>query len=173
MRQLMLWGVLALGLAGCSDDTKPSTVDSASSDRALASDQRAGEATVAPDRGSADQAATKADQSVTKLDQTVSKPEAAVTKPDQTVSKPDHGGPDRGNPIHDLSRPDGATSCKPKCDAVGSKSEGWYDGCTAKLIRWDDCASCSAVCRHKGSYSQGWYDSCDDALIKYDLTCVP
>lgn len=34
--------------------------------------------------------------------------------------------------------------CLRKCDAIGSRSEGWYD-CNGKLLFWDACANESAV----------------------------
>ncbi|MFZ6015423.1 MAG: hypothetical protein ACOYUZ_03655 [Patescibacteria group bacterium] len=30
--------------------------------------------------------------------------------------------------------------CKEECKNQGSRSEGWYDSCSNKLIRWADCA---------------------------------
>jgi hypothetical protein len=67
------------------------------------------------------------------------------------------------------------TTCKPKCSAIGTRSEGWYDSCTNKLIKYANCKGCEAVCRGVGTRSEGWYDSCGvgatgidlDALIKY------
>ncbi len=64
-------------------------------------------------------------------------------------------------------------SDKPRCCAIGSRSEGWYqDG---KLIKWDNCKGCYAVCKLIGTRSEGWYSSCDNKLIQYDqcgeLTC--
>jgi hypothetical protein len=29
--------------------------------------------------------------------------------------------------------------CNPICDSIGTKSEGWYDSCSGKLIKWDNC----------------------------------
>jgi hypothetical protein len=58
--------------------------------------------------------------------------------------------------------------CMPRCDAIGSRSEGWYD-CDGQLIGWAQCAQCVAECRAKGTRSEGWYSSCDDHLIKWDL----
>jgi len=57
-------------------------------------------------------------------------------------------------------------SDKPRCCAIGSRSEGWYqDG---RLIKWDNCDGCYAVCKAVGSRSEGWYSSCGNELIKYD-----
>jgi hypothetical protein len=55
--------------------------------------------------------------------------------------------------------------CIPVCDAIGSRSEGWYD-CNG-LIRWEFCEGCTAVCDAIGSRSEGWYSSCDNQLIVY------
>jgi hypothetical protein len=52
----------------------------------------------------------------------------------------------------------------PRCDAIGSRSEGWYD-CDGALIGWAQCAECTAVCDAIGSRSEGWYSSCDGQLI--------
>lgn len=44
----------------------------------------------------------------------------------------------------------------PSCNAVGSKSEGWYapDGA---LICFAQCASATVTCEAVGSRSEGWY----------------
>jgi hypothetical protein len=55
--------------------------------------------------------------------------------------------------------------CRPECDAIGSRSEGWYDGCTEQRIDWDFCADCTSECRLLGPSGEGWYSSCDDSLI--------
>ncbi|MGQ9589534.1 MAG: dockerin type I repeat-containing protein [Planctomycetota bacterium] len=66
-----------------------------------------------------------------------------------------------------------APPCRPVCGAIGSRSEGWYDSCTGKLIRWDFCGLCEPVCRHCGSKSEGWYDSCTGELIQWaDCDCA-
>jgi len=57
--------------------------------------------------------------------------------------------------------------CKPICNAIGTRSEGWYDSCTKKLIRWENCKGCEAVCKGVGTRSEGWYDSCTEKLIRY------
>jgi hypothetical protein len=57
--------------------------------------------------------------------------------------------------------------CTVECRYIGSFSEGWYDTCTGKLIRYALCAECVPECRACGSKSEGWYDSCDDSLILY------
>ena len=52
-------------------------------------------------------------------------------------------------------------TCHPTCDAIGSRSEGWYDSCTHDLIGWAQCAGCQAECRNVGTRSEGWYDTCN------------
>jgi len=59
-------------------------------------------------------------------------------------------------------------TCEPYCGAIGSKSEGWFDGCTSQLLKhptsgvpyWDQCATCTVSCDAIGSYSEGWYAHC-------------
>lgn len=61
-----------------------------------------------------------------------------------------------------------STACKPYCGAIGSKSEGWFDGCTKQMLKdpvtgspyWDQCASCVVLCDAIGTYSEGWYAQC-------------
>ena len=97
---------------------------------------------------------------------------------------PDAGAPDAGTP--DAGAPDAGTpqKCQPVCGAIGSKSEGWQDSCTGKLltkpgggIYWDQCAKCKPTCKLKGSKSEGWYSSCTGALIAWDNCfkqwCIP
>ena len=57
--------------------------------------------------------------------------------------------------------------CKPICDAIGTRSEGWYDSCTKTLIKWDNCEGCEAICKTVGTKSEGWYNSCTGEVIKY------
>jgi hypothetical protein len=66
-------------------------------------------------------------------------------------------------------------ACRPRCGAVGSRSEGWYDGCTGELICWTSCAGAEATCGAIGSRSEGWYSSAGTgsgcgggALIRWD-----
>lgn len=47
--------------------------------------------------------------------------------------------------------------CKPYCGAIGSRSEGWYDGCGGALIGWATCAGKTASCLKAGTSSEGWY----------------
>jgi len=35
-------------------------------------------------------------------------------------------------------------ACIRKCDAIGTRSEGWYD-CNGKLLFWDKCSNETAV----------------------------
>ena len=69
--------------------------------------------------------------------------------------------------------------CPPKCMAIGSKSEGWYDSCTGERITWANCSECKATCGNKGTKSEGWYANCNNpannltaanfgSLIKWD-----
>jgi hypothetical protein len=50
-------------------------------------------------------------------------------------------------------------ACVPVCDAIGSRSEGWYNGCTGELICWANCADHTATCGAIGSRSEGWYST--------------
>lgn len=61
--------------------------------------------------------------------------------------------------------------CQPKCDKIGTKSEGWYD-CEGNLIRYASCKDCKAYCDAYGTKSEGWYSDCGDGLIRYD-SCAP
>jgi hypothetical protein len=75
------------------------------------------------------------------------------------------------------------TECKPKCDMIGSYSEGWYDTCTGKILTdpstgnpfWDSCSKCSVTCTNNGpgSKTNGYYSTCTGTkLIEY-VDCVP
>jgi hypothetical protein len=57
--------------------------------------------------------------------------------------------------------------CRPVCASIGTRSEGWYDSCTGKLIGYAFCGECDSVCLHCGSKSEGWYDSCTGELIEW------
>ncbi|MBN1418883.1 MAG: dockerin type I repeat-containing protein [Planctomycetes bacterium] len=61
--------------------------------------------------------------------------------------------------------------CRPVCLHIGTRSEGWYDGCTGELFQWAFCADCEPICRLCGSKSEGWYDSCTGELITWDSCC--
>ncbi len=58
-----------------------------------------------------------------------------------------------------------ADACKPVCREIGTRSEGWYDSCTGKLIKYDLCSRCEAVCKEIGTRGEGWYSSCDGSVI--------
>jgi hypothetical protein len=57
--------------------------------------------------------------------------------------------------------------CVPICDKIGSRSEGWYDPCTGKLLRWAFCAECAPECRPFREGIDAWYDSCTGELIAW------
>ncbi len=57
--------------------------------------------------------------------------------------------------------------CRPVCSAIGTKSEGWYDSCNKKLIKYDNCKECKVVCKNIGTKSEGWYNSCNVELIRF------
>lgn len=57
-----------------------------------------------------------------------------------------------------------AADCKPKCDKVGTKDEGWYGGCDGKLLQATPCAGCTSSCGAIGSKSEGWYSSCSGLI---------
>jgi len=61
-----------------------------------------------------------------------------------------------------------ADSCKPVCNNIGTRSEGWYDSCTGEAIKLGSCSRCTAICDKIGTREEGWYCSCDGSLIKYD-----
>ena len=65
-----------------------------------------------------------------------------------------------------------AQECKPICDKIGTRSEGWYDSCTKELIKYDSCSRCTAICKEVGTRAEGWYDSCDNSLIKLERCSV-
>ncbi len=47
---------------------------------------------------------------------------------------------------------------RPVCDAIGTRSEGWYWEDTGELIKFESCASMgSPFCGAIGSRSEGWY----------------
>lgn len=64
----------------------------------------------------------------------------------------------------------GVTCCMPApvapvCDAVGSRSEGWYRADTHELICWANCAGLEATCGAIGSRSEGWYTDAGHGCI--------
>ncbi len=58
----------------------------------------------------------------------------------------------------------------PICDKIGTRSEGWYDPESGKLLHYTFCADCEAQCRC-GGQGEGWYDSCTGKLISYASNC--
>ena len=162
MPRLFLLGVMvaALALGACSDDDTPAADSGA--------DLSTPDTTPGGDKGVGIEIGT------TKPDVGPSKPdEGTPPQPDKgTPPQPDKGTPpqpDKGTPVADAT----TSSCMPYCDKIGSKSEGWYDGCTKLLIKYYQCAKCKAVCKNcgKGCKSNGWYDSCNATVIKY-TTCT-
>jgi hypothetical protein len=65
-----------------------------------------------------------------------------------------------------------AFGCAPVCTAIGSKSEGWRDGCSGQLIKWAQCADQAAYCGALGSWSEGWYSTSGER-IKYAWCSEP
>ncbi|HQP36299.1 MAG TPA: hypothetical protein PLI95_14015 [Polyangiaceae bacterium] len=49
--------------------------------------------------------------------------------------------------------------CTPECAMVGSKSEGWRDGCSGKLLKWALCSDKAAYCGAIGTPNEGWYST--------------
>jgi hypothetical protein len=47
--------------------------------------------------------------------------------------------------------------CAPKCNAVGTSTEGWYDGCSGVLISGVACSEQAAYCDAIGTAKEGWY----------------
>ncbi|GAB4288511.1 MAG: hypothetical protein Kow0090_00830 [Myxococcota bacterium] len=59
----------------------------------------------------------------------------------------------------------------PHCDAIGTRSEGWYLG--DKLITYANCTGCIAYCDGVDTDAQeGWYSSCDYKMFANDF-CAP
>lgn len=62
--------------------------------------------------------------------------------------------------------------CKPECKNVGTRSEGWYDGCSGDLIKYELCDKCGAYCGAIGTRSEGWYSTCENegyGLIRWEI----
>jgi hypothetical protein len=57
------------------------------------------------------------------------------------------------------------------CDAIGSRSEGWYYS-NGNLIKWDSCKGCTAACKTIGGV-EGWYSSCNSMLIAKGCKGLP
>ena len=47
----------------------------------------------------------------------------------------------------------------PKCEFIGTRSEGWYQA--GRRVCWTFCAGAVAECLFPGSKSEGWYASID------------
>ncbi len=58
--------------------------------------------------------------------------------------------------------------CKPVCQAIGTRAEGWYDSCSDQLIKYATCAGCTAGCAAVGTRSENWHDSCNNEIIRYE-----
>lgn len=57
---------------------------------------------------------------------------------------------------------------RPVCNAIGTRSEGWYWEDTDALIKYENCASMATpVCNAMGTRSEGWYS--DAGLIVWDF----
>jgi hypothetical protein len=67
----------------------------------------------------------------------------------------------------------GKAPCLPTCKFVGTRSEGWYDSCDGKRLKYDFCSKCKSkpVCDKIGSKSEGWY--CDGKLIAWAQCSKP
>ncbi|MBI5537664.1 MAG: hypothetical protein HY898_33380 [Deltaproteobacteria bacterium] len=65
-----------------------------------------------------------------------------------------------------------AIGCTPVCTAIGSKSEGWRDGCTGHLLKYASCAQDAAYCGGVGTWSEGWY-STSGSFIAWDWCDSP
>ncbi len=62
--------------------------------------------------------------------------------------------------------------CKPFCDNIGTRQEGWYDSCGGGLLSYALCGVCQAQCRRMGSAEEGWYDACTGQALRMDA-CTP
>jgi len=62
--------------------------------------------------------------------------------------------------------------CAPVCGAIGSKSEGWRDGCSGALIKWAQCSESASYCGQVNTADEGWYSTSGD-LIKKTVCATP
>ncbi len=62
--------------------------------------------------------------------------------------------------------------CEPYCDKIGTESEGWYDPCTGKVIKYAECKDCSIKCDKIGTKSEGWYSSCTGLVAWADCGSI-
>jgi hypothetical protein len=113
---------------------------------------------------------------------TADRPPPIEARADQVVAGERVGSPDRPPQVDQrvVDRPmglDGGTVCKPYCGAIGTKSEGWFDGCTKTWLQkpgtggtfWDQCAACDSECA-LGSQGLGWYKVCEKSkLLRWQL----
>ncbi len=53
----------------------------------------------------------------------------------------------------------------PYCDAIGTRSEGWYQD--SGFIAYDYCDGCTAYCDFIGTRAEGWYSDCGEKLVLY------
>jgi hypothetical protein len=56
-------------------------------------------------------------------------------------------------------------SCRPYCGAKGTRSEGWYDGCTDQLIKYAGCAGAYPYCSFIGTDAEGWSSTADGGYV--------
>ncbi len=61
---------------------------------------------------------------------------------------------------------------QPYCDAIGTKSEGWYSKGEdwvdkGGLIMWANCKGCTAQCKNVETKSEGWFSSCTGERITF------
>jgi hypothetical protein len=60
----------------------------------------------------------------------------------------------------------------PVCDAIGSRSEGWYDSVTGDLILWANCKDCVAEAQWRDVHGDPsimgyfWVNNCTEDIIK-------
>jgi hypothetical protein len=156
LRALMV-GCLLFAAQGCSDDSTVGPLDGgadAAGDVAVTQPDTTPDVAITPDGPTLPDGQAKPDS--------VGQPDA-LPKPDGVAPKPDLAQPKPDGP---QPKPDQGAACPPRCDKIGSKSEGWYT-CGGKLIKWDSCNGCTAKCDKVGTKSEGWYSSCGNALIEW------
>jgi hypothetical protein len=62
---------------------------------------------------------------------------------------------------------------RPVCDAIGTKSEGWY--LNGELLGWSQCKHKTIACLRVGTRGEGWYeiDGDNNSLVKWALCGSP
>lgn len=55
---------------------------------------------------------------------------------------------------------------RPMCEAVGSRSEGWYQ--SGIRVDFAACAGCLSACLQIGTPQEGWYNWCDRSVISIE-----